>query len=72
MRQYEGLIEYLWRVFLDPENKGEVNEQKFFIFMRNHKLITEKKQLDEMYRQCLFYKKGEEISVGATVSFTLY
>lgn len=54
MKQYEGLIEYLWRVYLDPENKGEVVEQKFFIFLRNNKILTEKKQLDEMYKQCLF------------------
>lgn len=25
-----------------------------------------------MYKQCLFAKKGEEVSVGATVPFTLY
>ena len=72
MKQYEELIYHLWKQFLDPELKHEVSEGKFFKFLRENKILTEKKQLDEMYKQCLFAKKTEEVSVGATVPFTVY
>lgn len=73
VKQYEELILHMWRsTNLDPEQTNEVTEGKFVRFLREKKILTEKKQLDEMYRQCLYYKKGEEPSVGATVSFGLY
>ena len=49
----------MWRA-LDPEQKQEVSERAFFSFLREKKILTEKKQVDEMLRQCLFLKKGEE------------
>ena len=52
--------------------KQEVTEAKFFRFLRENKILTEKKQLDEMYKQCLFAKKTEEVSVGTTVPLHLY
>ena len=61
----------MWRA-LDPEQKQEVSERAFFSFLREKKILTEKKQVDEMLRQCLFLKKGEEATIGATVPFTLY
>ena len=71
LRQYDELIHHLWRA-LDPEQKQEVSERAFFSFLREKKILTEKKQVDEMLRQCLFLKKGEEATIGATVPFTLY
>jgi phage antirepressor YoqD-like protein len=59
----------MWRHNLDPEGKNEISEAKFFKFLRENKIITEKKQIDEIYKQCIFAKKGEEVSVGATVQF---
>jgi len=72
LKQYEDLINHMWRHNLDPEGKNEISEAKFFKFLRENKIITEKKQLDEIYKQCIFAKKGEEVSVGATVQFSLY
>ena len=57
---------------MDTEGRQEIPEGKFFRFLRDHKIITEKKQLDEMYKQCLFAKKGDEVTVGATVPLSLY
>lgn len=71
LRQYDELIHHLWRA-LDPEQKQEVSERAFFSFLREKKILTEKKQVDEMLRQCLFLKKGEEATIGATVPFSLY
>jgi len=72
LKQYEELIMHMWRLYLDPENKQEISEAKFFRFLRENKILTEKKQLDEMYKQCLFTKKTEEVSVETTVPFALY
>lgn len=62
----------MWRHYLDPEGKHEVAESKFFRFLRENKILSEKKQLDEMYKQCIFVKKGEDVSVDATVQLSLY
>ena len=72
LKQYKDLINHIWHQQLDLDNKQEIPEGKFFKFLRDQKIITEKKQLDEMYKQCLFAKHREEVSVGATVPFALY
>ena len=72
LKQYEDLIVHTWKTQLDTEQKQEVTEGKFFRFLRDNKILTEKKQLDEMYKQCLFIKKGEEISVSQSVSYAFY
>ena len=43
LRQYDELIHHLWRA-LDPEQKQEVSERAFFSFLREKKILTEKKQ----------------------------
>ena len=62
----------MWRSHIDPEGKLEVAEGKVFRFLRENKILSEKKQLDEMYKQCIFAKKGEEVSVGATVQLSQF
>ena len=54
LKQYDDLIAHMWKQNLDPEGSHEISEGKFFRFLRENKIITEKKQLDEMYKQCLF------------------
>lgn len=63
---------HLWRTQLDPDNRQEVSESKFFKFMRENKIVTEKKQLDDMFKQCLFVLKGTEVSVGSTIQLNMY
>ena len=72
LKQYEELIAHMWRHQLDTEQKNEVSENKFVRFLRENKILTEKKQLDEMLRQCVFQKKSEELSVGSAIPFQLY
>ena len=62
----------MWRSSLDTEQKNEVSEGKFVRFLRENKILTEKKQLDEMLKQCVFQKKTEDVVIGPTISFTLY
>ena len=50
------------------ESKQEIPEAKFFKFLRENKILTEKKQMDEMYKQCLFAKKTDDVKVTANVS----
>ena len=54
LKQYEELINHMWRHSLDTEQKNEVSEAKFVRFLRENKILTEKKQLDEMFKQCVF------------------
>ena len=49
LKQYEDLMNHIWSHQLDTEGKNEIPEGKFFRFLRDQKIITEKKQLDEMY-----------------------
>ena len=81
LRQYEDLISHMWRHSLDTEQKNEVSETKFVRFLRENKILTEKKQLDEMFKQCIFQKKSEElnmgsssiaIKIGSSISYTMY
>jgi len=72
LRQYEELINHMWRHSLDTEQKNEVSEAKFVRFLRENKILTEKKQLDEMFRQCVYQKKTEELTVGSTISYAIY
>jgi len=62
----------MWRHQLDTEQKNEVSENKFVRFLRENKILTEKKQLDEMFKQCVYAKKGEELNVGSTIPLLLY
>ena len=62
----------MWRHFLDTEMKNEVSEGKFVRFLRENKILTEKKQLDEMFKQCIFQKKSEELNMGSSISYTMY
>ena len=72
LKQYEELITYMWRHHLDTDQKNEVSENKFVRFLRENKILTEKKQLDEMINQCVFSKKSEDLSVGQAIPFLLY
>ena len=62
LKQYQELILSIWRSHLDTENKSEISETKFFKFLRDHKIVTEKKQIDEMYKQCIFASKKENLT----------
>lgn len=50
LRQYQELLVHIWRSQLDQENKREIHEEKFFKFLRENKIVTEKKQMDEMFK----------------------
>ena len=55
--------------------KQEISDGKFFKFLRENKIVTEKKQLDEMYKQCIFVSKKDQnkrIQEGHTVSLALF
>ena len=54
------------------EGNQEIPEAKFFKFLRDNKILTEKKQMDEMYKQCLFAKKTDDVKVTANVSYSLF
>ena len=54
------LIKDTWRT-IDIEGKQEVSEGKIFKFLRENKILTEKKQMEDMMKQCLFLQKGHEI-----------
>ena len=43
-------IKDTWRSQLDPEGKQEVTEGKFFKFLRENKILTEKKQMEDMLK----------------------
>ena len=51
--QYMELIKDTWRT-IDIEGKQEVSEGKIFKFLRENKILTEKKQMEDMMKQCLF------------------
>lgn len=72
LRQYEELINHMWRHSLDTEQKNEITDAKLVRFLRENKILTEKKQLDEMFKQCVYQKKSEELTIGNSISFTLY
>ena len=73
LKQYEEYLHHIWVHNLDNgKGKQEAEESKFFKYLRDEKILTEKKQLDEMFKQCIFVKKGEDIEVGQTVPLTLY
>ena len=62
----------MWRHSLDTEQKNEITDAKLVRFLRENKILTEKKQLDEMFKQCVYQKKSEELTIGNSISFTLY
>lgn len=70
LKQYEELIMHIWRHNLDPEGKHEAAEGKFFRLLRENKILSEKKQIDEMFKQCIFAKKGEEVTIDATIQLS--
>ena len=70
--QYFDLLKHIWKTQLDTENNHEITEGKFYKFLRENKILTEKKQMDEMYKQCIFAKKTEEVNVTASVTFILF
>ena len=54
LRQYEEVIKHMWTHSIDLEHRNEVSDTKLVRFLRENKILTEKKQLDEMFKQCLF------------------
>jgi len=54
---------------MDTDQKNEISENKFFRFLRDHKILAEKKQVDEMIKQCLISPNTlNENILGTTVS----
>ena len=72
LKQYEELVSAMWKLFLDTESKKEVTEVKLIKFFKEHKILTEKKQLDELYKQCIFKSKTDTSVIGETIKFTLF
>ena len=66
------LIKDTWRTQLDPEGKQEVSEGKFFKFLRENKILAEKKQMEDMLKQCLYLQKGHEFPRSSTIPWTLF
>lgn len=56
--------------------KGDVAEGKFYKFLRDFKIVTEKKQMDEMFKQCIFTSKKDQNKVilaeGAPMTYVLF
>ena len=56
--------------------KGDVAEGKFYKFLRDFKIVTEKKQMDEMFKQCIFISKKDQnkaiIAEGAPMTYVLF
>ena len=72
LSQYMEFIKDTWRTQLDPEGKQEVSEGKFFKFLRENKILAEKKQMEDMLKQCLYLQKGHEVPRSSTVPWTLF
>ena len=46
-----------------------------FKFLRENKILSEKKQMEDMMKQCLFIQKGHEIpksSENSTIPFNIF
>ena len=50
LKQYVDLINHLWKTYLDTEHKSEVSDNKFFAFLRQNKIVNERKQMDELFK----------------------
>lgn len=62
----------MWKLFLDTESRHEITELKLIKFLKEHKVLTEKKQLDELYKQCIFKSKTDTSVIGETLKFPIF
>ena len=72
------MLRSVWAT-LDTENKKEITGDKFFTWLKDNKVVAEKKQVEDMLKQCLYLPKvGAEnelpkhSSVGQGFFFKLF
>lgn len=68
LRDYYAMLTRLWSEELDPEVKGEISEQRFFKFLREHRICQERQQIDDLYKQMLILKKGQQAPPRGPIS----